>query len=229
MPQTGAPPPQVANQSTLSILCFPHAPASPPDRDHRPAQQSAQQQSTGRAPGAASEEGRGGPGIRAWAAASPRECREACDAEVRCHSWSFEPLAACRDWACGDWIKHEGDASLQDGHLCVLLDSFEPARYSPGSWAGTNFPSTPQTVWVCMRSQCVALSVFMCRSMWAGAGAPLPASSVRVRALVGMRTVSTDCMHTHRRGKASHSARQGSRDTGSLFRRDIGHTQDWVP
>lgn len=135
MPQTAAPPRHLGNQSTLSMLCFP--------RSHAP--HGAEHKSSERGTGADS-----GAGLRAWVASSPQQCREACDEEALCRSWSFEPIAACRHWACGDFIlpsleKERGQVRMDDAagderhqgaYLCVLLDAFQPARYSPGSWAG---------------------------------------------------------------------------------------------
>jgi len=135
MPQTAAPPRHLGNQSTLSMLCFPRSRA-PHGAEHK---------SSERGTGADS-----GAGLRAWVASSPQQCRETCDEEARCQSWSFEPIAACRHWACGDFIlpsleKERGQVRMDDAagderhqgaYLCVLLDAFQPARYSPGSWAG---------------------------------------------------------------------------------------------
>jgi hypothetical protein len=135
MPQTAAPPRHLGNQSTLSMLCFPRSRA-PHGAEHK---------SSERGTGADS-----GAGLRAWVASSPQQCREACDEEALCRSWSFEPIAACRHWACGDFIlpsleKERGQVRMDDAagderhqgaYLCVLLDSFQPARYLPGSWAG---------------------------------------------------------------------------------------------
>ena len=135
MPQTAAPPRHLGNRSTVSMLCFPRSRA-PHGAKHK-----ISERGTGADSGAV---------LRAWVASSPQQCREACDEEALCRSWSFEPIAACRDWACGDFIlppserergqmrmdDRAGDEGLQGAYLCVLLDSFQPARYSPGSWAG---------------------------------------------------------------------------------------------
>lgn len=151
MPQTAAPPRHLGNQSTLSILCFPHS-LAPHGAERKRSER-----------GTLTDFGAG---LRTWVASSPQQCREACDEEALCRSWSFEPIAACRHWACADFIPPSsekergqvrmddaaGDEGLQDqgAYLCVLLDSFQPARYSPGSWAGHES--------VCM-CECVCVSV----------------------------------------------------------------------